>query len=138
MAEAIIHNSIFQDITYFGIRIVIGAIFIAHSLGKFEPSFAENLSNMGLPSEMQVLIALAELVPGILLILGGLTRISASILSIVMLGAIFVAKGAQSFSGRGGMEFETLILAGCLLIVVLGSGRISISHILRKVPRILQ
>ncbi|NOJ32991.1 MAG: DoxX family protein [Candidatus Nitrosocosmicus sp.] len=138
MAEAIIRNSIFQDITHFGIRITIGAIFIAHSLGKFESSFAENLPNMGLPAEMQIPIALAELVPGILLIIGGLTRISASLLSIVMLGAIFVAKGAQSFAGRGGVEFETLILAGCLLIIVIGPGRMSISYILKKIPRILQ
>jgi putative oxidoreductase len=63
---------------------------------------------------------------------------SASLLSKVMLGAIFVANGAQNFSGRRGVEFETLILAGCLLIIVIGPGRISISHILKKVPRILQ
>lgn len=138
MAEATIRNSIFHDITHFGIRITIGAIFIAHSLGKFEPGFAENLPNMGLPAEMQIPIALAELVPGILLIIGGLTRISASLLSIVMLGAIFVAKGAQSFAGRGGVEFEILILSGCLLLIVIGPGRISISHILKKVPRVLQ
>ncbi|MBM2818763.1 MAG: DoxX family protein [Nitrosarchaeum sp.] len=93
---------------------------------------------MGLPLEMQIPIALAELIPGVLLIIGGLTRISSSLLSVVILGAIFVAKGAASFSGRGGVEFETLILAGCLSIIVLGPGRISISHILKKIPRFLQ
>jgi putative oxidoreductase len=138
MADAIIRNSIFQDITQFGIRIVIGVIFISHSLGKFQPDFAGFLGQMGLPLEMQIPIALAELIPGVLLIVGGLTRISSSLLSIVILGAIFVAKGAASFSGRGGVEFETLILAGCLSIIVLGPGRISISHILKKIPRFLQ
>jgi putative oxidoreductase len=138
MADTIIRNSIFQDITHFGIRIVIGAIFIAHSLGKFEPDFVEFLGKMGLPPEMQIPIALAELIPGILLIVGVLTRISSSLLSIVILGAIFLAKGATSFSGRGGVEFETLILAGCLSMIVLGPGRISISNILKKIPRFLQ
>jgi putative oxidoreductase len=138
MADTIIRNSIFQDITQFGIRIVIGAIFISHSLGKFQPDFAGFLGQMGLPLEMQIPIALAELIPGVLLIIGGLTRISSSLLSVVILGAIFVAKGAASFSGRGGVEFETLILAGCLSIIVLGPGRISISHILKKIPRFLQ
>jgi len=138
MAEMMIRNSIFTDITNFGIRIVIGAIFIAHSLGKFQPGFVESLSNMGIPPEMQIPIALAELVPGILLIVGVLTRISSSLLSIVMLGAIFIAKGAQNFSGRGGVEFEVLILAVCLLIIVLGPGRISISYVIRKIPKVLK
>lgn len=138
MADTIIRNSIFQDITQFGIRIVIGSIFISHSLGKFQPDFAGFLGQMGMPLEMQIPIALAELIPGVLLIIGGLTRISSSLLSIVILGAIFVAKGAASFSGRGGVEFEILILVGCLSIIVLGPGRISICYILKKIPRFLQ
>jgi len=138
VVDCIIRNSIFQDITHFGIRIVLGCIFIAHSLGKFEPDFAGFLGQLGIPQEMQFPIALAEFVPGILMIIGGLTRISASLLSIVILGAIFLAKGATSFSGRGGVELETLILAGCLSMIVLGPGRISISYVLKKIPRFLQ
>ena len=138
MAETIIRQSILHDIAHFGVRITIGLIFIMHSLGKFEPGFAENLPNMGLPAEMQFPIALAEFVPGILLIIGGLTRISASLLSIVMLGAIFLVKGAQNFTGRGGTELDILLLAGCLVIIVIGPGRISVSHLLKKVPRFLQ
>ncbi len=138
MAETVIRQTILHDVAHFGVRITIGMIFIMHSLGKFEPGFAENLPNMGLPPEMQFPIALAEFVPGILLIIGGLTRISASLLSIVMLGAIFLVKGAQNFTGRGGTELDILLLAGCLVIIVIGPGRISVSHILRKVPRFLQ
>ena len=85
-----------------------------------------------------VQLTLTEFVPGVLLILGGLTRISASLLSIVMLGAIFMVKGAQSLTGDGGVEFDLLLLAGCLVIIVIGPGRISISYILKKVPRFLQ
>jgi len=93
---------------------------------------------MGLPVEMQIPIALAELIPGILLIVGGLTRISASLLSIVMLGAIFLVKGAQSFSGDMGVQYDILLLMGCLSIIALGPGRISVSYILKKIPRIIQ
>jgi len=138
MAETVIRQSIFHDVAHFGVRITIGMIFIMHSLGKFGPGFAENLPNMGLPVEMQFPIALAEFVPGVLLIIGGLTRISASLLSVVMLGAIFMVKGAQSLTGKGGVELDVLLLAGCLVIIVIGPGRISISHILKKVPRLLQ
>jgi len=138
MAETAIRQTILHDAAHFGVRVTIGMIFVAHSIGKFEPGFAENLPNMGLPPEMQIPIALAELVPGTLLIAGGLTRISASLLSIVMLGAIFLVKGAQSFTGRGGTELDILLLAGCLVTIVIGPGRISASYVLRKVPRFLQ
>jgi len=138
MAETVIRQTILHDVAHFGVRVTIGMIFIAHSIGKFEPGFAERLPSMGLPAEMQIPIALAELVPGILLIAGGLTRISASLLSIVMLGAIFLVKGAQSFTGRGGTELDILLLAGCLVTIAIGPGRISVSYVLRKVPRFLQ
>ena len=100
MTESVIRHTLFHDITHFGVRITVGLIFIMHSLGKFEPGFLGFLERLGLPPEMQFPIALAEFVPGILLIIGGLTRISASILAIVMLGAIFVVKGAENFTGR--------------------------------------
>lgn len=138
MVETIIRQSVFHDVAHFGVRVTIGMIFIMHSLGKFGSGFAENLLNMGLPAEMQFPIALAEFVPGVLLIIGGLTRISASLLSIVMLGAIFMVKGAQSLTGKGGVELELLLLASLLVIIVIGSGRISISHALKKIPRFLQ
>jgi putative oxidoreductase len=126
-----------HDITHFGVRVTIGLIFIMHSLGKFESGFLDFLSQQGLPSEMQFPIALAEFVPGVLLILGGLTRISAVLLSVVMLGAIFIVKGTQSFIGKGGTEFEILLLASCLVIIVLGPGKISVSHVLRNMPGFL-
>ena len=138
MAESSIKSSIYHDVTHFGVRITVGLIFIMHSLGKFEPGFVEFMSQQGIPAEMQFPIALAEFVPGILLIIGGLTRISASLLSIVMLGAIFSVKGAQAFTGRGGAEFEILLLSVCIVIAVIGPGRISVSQALKKIPRFLQ
>lgn len=138
MTETIIKQSIFHDAAHFGVRITIGLIFIMHSLGKFEPGFLGFLERLGLPPEMQFPIALAEFVPGVLLIIGGLTRISAVILSVVMLGAIFVVKGAQSLTGDGGVEIDVLLLAGCLVVIVIGPGRISVSYVLKKVPRFLQ
>ena len=138
MTETEIKQSIFHDATHFGVRITIGLIFIMYSLGKFEPGFLGFLERLGLPPEMQFPIALAEFVPGVLLILGGLTKISAVVLSIVMLGAIFVVKGAQSLTGDGGVELDVLLLAGCLVIIVIGPGRISVSYILKKIPRFLQ
>ena len=128
-----------HDIAQIGMRASIGIIFIVHGFGKFgDPGFGDWISSMGIPAEMQIPIALAEFIPGILLLIGVLTRISASIISIVMLGAIFLVKGASSLTGEHGYEFDLILLAACLVVIVAGPGRISLSHVLKKVPRVLQ
>ena len=138
MAEAKIQENKLLDIAFMGMRAAIGVIFILHGTGKFGPGFVGFLTGpLGLPAEMQIPIALAETVPGILLIFGVLTRISASLLSIVMLGAIFYVKGASSITGDGGVELDLILLASSLVLIVAGPGRVSISHIAKKIPRFL-
>jgi putative oxidoreductase len=106
-------------------------------MSKFNPGFANNLPNMGLPVEMQIPLALAELVPGILIIVGVLSRLSASLISVVMLGAIFMVKGAKSITGQGGVEIDLILLASVLVIMIVGPGRISIAQAIKKLPRCL-
>ena len=128
-----------HDITQMGLRTAVGVIFIVHGFGKFgNPGFGGWISSMGIPVEMQIPIALAEFIPGIFLLIGVLTRISASLISIVMLGAIFLVKGGTSLTGDGGYEFDLILLAACLVVIVAGPGRVSLSHVLKKVPRVLQ
>jgi len=136
--EAILKGNVLHDTTHWGIRAAIGVIFIVQGSGKFDPGFAGYLTNIGVPVELQIPIALAETIGGILLIIGVLSRISSSILSIIILGAIFHVKGASNLTGEGGYAIDLLILAGVLLIIVAGPGRISISHIAKKIPRFLQ
>ena len=134
--EAQLSQHKLHDIVNMGMRTAIGVIFIAHGSGKFGPSFAGFLTGpLGLPAEMQIPIALAELVPGILLLIGILTRISASLLSIVMLGAIFYVKQAGSLTGDRGVELDLILLAACLVVIVAGPGRVSVSHVIKKIPR---
>ena len=54
-----------------------------------------------------------------------------------MLGAIFIVKGASNLTGDGGVALDLMLLASNLLIIVMGPGRVSISHIAKKIPRIL-
>lgn len=136
--DAVIRQSKLHDITHFGIRASIGVIFLVHGLPKFNPGFVGFLTDIGIPAEMQIPIALAEFVPGILLIVGVLTRISSTILAIDMLGAIFYVKHAASLTGERGFEFDLILLAGSLAIIAIGPGRVSLSHILKKIPRFLQ
>ena len=137
MTTSEIKGKILNDVVFMGLRSSIGVIFIVHGMSKFNEGFANFLPNMGLPPEMQIPLALAELVPGILLIIGVLSRLSASLLSIVMLGAIFHVKGAQSLTGDGGVELDLILLASSLVIMIAGPGRISLSQIIKKLPRCL-
>jgi len=132
-----IREKVLNDVIFMGLRSAIGVIFILHGMSKFNPGFAENLPNMGLPAEMQIPIALAELISGILLIVGVLSRLSASLISIIMLGAIFMVKGASSITGKGGVELDLILLASSLVIMIVGPGRISLSQIIKKLPRCL-
>ena len=137
MTSASIKEKILNDVVFTGLRSVIGVIFIIHGISKFNEGFGGFLSNMGIPVEMQIPIALAELIPGILLVVGVLSRLSASLLVIIMLGAIFMIKGAQSLTGDGGVELDLILLASALVIMIVGPGRISLAQVIKKLPRCL-
>jgi len=137
MTEAKFRENKLFDIAFMGLRTAIGVIFIVEGSGKFDPGFAGFLINIGVPVELQIPIALAETIGGIVLIIGVLSRISSSILSIIILGAIFHVKGASNLTGQGGYAIDLMLLAGVLLIIVAGPGRVSISHVAKKIPRFL-
>ena len=138
MATSEISKKSLVDISFMGLRSAIGVIFIVAGTSKLSnPGFGGFLGSLGLPPEMQIPIGLAETIPGILLIIGVLSRISASLLSIIMLGAIFLVKEAQSLTGDGGYRIDLILLASCLVIIAGGPGRVSLSHIVKKLPRCL-
>jgi len=131
-------ENILHDITFWGIRAAIGVTFIVHSIKKFDPSWQEWLIQVGLPPELQLPIALAEFIGGVLLLVGILNRITSSIFAIITLGAIFYIRGIEEFLvSKGGWEWDLMMLAGELTVIVAGPGRISISHIIKKLPRSL-
>ena len=137
--ENTMKNNKWNDITYWGIRASIGAIFIVHSIKKFDPSWQEWLVSIGLPPEMQLPIALAEFIGGIFLVVGVLTRITGAVFSVILLGAIFHIRWENGFFiSKGGWEWDLVMLAAVLAIIVAGPGRISISHAIKKIPRFLQ
>ena len=138
MAEANLRTHRLHDFSHFGLRLVVGVFFIVHSQMKFGSGFGGFIASIGLPAEMGILVGLLELIGGSLLIVGVLTRIASSLMAINMLGAIVYVKKAHSFSGMGGVELELFSFIILLTIIVLGPGRVSISHIIKKIPRFLQ
>ncbi|MEW6043105.1 MAG: DoxX family protein [Thermoproteota archaeon] len=128
-----------HDITYWGIRASVGAIFIAYGLQKFDPIWREHLIGFGLPPELQIPIALAETIGGIALIVGVLTRITGVIFSVILIDAIFHIRWNNGFFiAQGGWDYDLALLAMMLLVIVVGSGSISVSSRLKKLPKFLQ
>ena len=137
--ENAIKENKWHEITHFGIRASIGVIFLVHSIKKFDPSWQEWLVGIGLPPEMQLPIALAEFIGGVLLIVGVLTRITGVIFSVILLGAIFHIRWEKGFFvSQGGWEFDLMILAASLSVIAVGAGKISIAYLIKKLPGFLR
>ncbi|NND87080.1 MAG: DoxX family protein [Nitrosopumilus sp.] len=137
--EATLKGNTLHDFTHWGVRASIGVIFIVHSLKKFDSSWQEWLISVGVPPELQLPIALAEFIGGVLLLAGVLTRITGGVFSIILLGAIFHIRWENGFFvSKGGWEWDLVMLAVVLTIIVAGPGRVSVSHVVKKIPRYLQ
>jgi putative oxidoreductase len=77
-----------------------------------------------LQSSVQLLVAWGELVGGVALLLGLLTRFAALGLIVIQVGAIALVTGALGFSagGAAGWEYNLALIGMCLTLVFLGSG----------------
>ena len=120
------------------LRVVTGIIFALHGWQKVEgglPMVGGMLEGMGFPMPMvfAVLLVAAELVGGIFLILGFLTRWSAKALAVVSLVALFVVHLPNGFfMSTGGYEYILLLLAATVSLALSGAGRWSLDRAIWK------
>jgi putative oxidoreductase len=122
------------------VRVLIGAIMAAHGWQKLmggPANFGGFLSQLGvpLPALMAWVVTLVELVGGILLIVGLLSRLAALLLTIDLVVAIALVKvnvGFLSVPGADlpGAELDLALIAGFLAIFLAGPGRMSLDHAL--------
>ncbi|MCQ9162854.1 MULTISPECIES: DoxX family protein [unclassified Arthrobacter] len=119
------------------LRIVVGFLFAAHGWQKYaqftiagtQGSFAQ----MGVPAADLVapVVATLELVGGIALILGILSRPFAALLCLEMIGAfVLVHATAGVFVDKGGFELVLLLAAAAAAVALVGPGRVSADHAL--------
>jgi putative oxidoreductase len=93
---------------------------------------------LGLPPELVLPIALLEGIVGIFLIAGALTRITAAIFMIEMIGATTVVWLSQGFAGgpllkQAAMITSSLLMAISISLLLTGPGRLSIEwNVLRR------
>lgn len=131
------------------LRVVIGGVMALHGWQKLTQmgpaTFGESMvADLGLPAPVAIgwVVTLIELVAGSLLVLGLFTRLSAVLVTLVLLGATVLVKPdlgiiAPTGAMLPGAELDLALIAGALGVIVLGPGRPSLDHgigIEREVP----
>jgi len=101
-------------------------------------NFAQSLPSYGIPTALGYVAAYSELIGGVLLIVGLLTRIDAVLLGATMFVAAFIVQLPDAVrdpdaAGKNkvlaairGMELPLSILAVMIALVLLGGGRFSL------------
>jgi len=96
-------------------------------------------SNLPLPETLnyaatQMAVAWGEVVGGVALLLGLLTRLSALGMIIIQVGAIATVTWARgfSFTEGGGYEFNLALLGMCLAVALGGAGHWSVDYCLKQ------
>lgn len=124
-----------HDLSITVLRVALGLLFLAHGLTKVFvytiPGTVQFFESVGMPGFMAVPVILIELIGGMLLIAGLLTRWAALAAVPVMLGATSVhwPNGWVFSNPGGGWEFAAfLAVVSLALFLHGGDGRFAISR----------
>ena len=121
----------YQDWGFVLVRAVIGAIFIVAGSGKLFggiEGFSGMLAGLGLPAPVVFawIVALIELIGGILILVGLFTRYAPVPLAVIMLVATYIQ---WSGGGFGRARLDLLLLSVLVLLMMTGPGKISIDSV---------
>ncbi|MBI2591349.1 MAG: DoxX family protein [Candidatus Brennerbacteria bacterium] len=119
----------YNDIGLLILRLAVAAIFIYHAMPKLKN--AKGMAQMvGMPAGMVFMLGIIEIVAPFGLIVGFYTRLAALLLAMVMVGAIYfkTAKWHVPFGAmdKTGWEFDLILLAASILLLINGGGAIGI------------
>lgn len=113
------------------LRLAVGSVFVMHGGRKVLvmglPGVAGLLDSLGFrpPDFWAAVLSLSELAGGIALIVGIGTRLAALVLGVTMVVAIVTVLGPRGFF-LPGYEFELVLLAGCVALLMTGPGRYAV------------
>ena len=122
------------------LRVVLGVIFMYHGYLKlFVPGgFTGTVGfltmlKIPLPLYSALLVSVIELLGGIFLVLGMVTKWSSLLLTADMLVAFFMVHLKNGLLvSKGGYEFVLVLLAGLVVVMVNGAGKLSVGKKLFK------
>jgi uncharacterized membrane protein YphA (DoxX/SURF4 family) len=106
------------------LRIFLGLSFFIHGLTKFQNGIGNTagwFESIGIPGFMGYVVAIIELIGGLLLFVGFGTRYIAALFVIILIGAIVKVKIASGFMGNGqgaGYELELAFAAMAIFLIL--------------------
>ena len=117
------------DLAALFLRLSLGVMFVAHAWLKISvftvAGTVKFFESIGLPGPLAYLTIAAELIGGVLLIAGYRTRVVASALVPILLGATWAHAGnGWLFTAQnGGWEYPAFLVAATVVAALLGDGR---------------
>ncbi|MGG6313093.1 DoxX family protein [Paenibacillus macerans] len=116
-------------------RVVLGIIFVFHGVDKFQMGLSNVevwFSSLGIPGFLAYVVAVIELIGGIMLIVGLFARYVSVILIVTLIGAIITAKLSAGLLGNGQMAGYELDLGFILVLLhlVITESHLSIDRII--------
>ena len=114
-------------------RIVLGVIMMAHGYQKYSNGVgktAEFFAHMGIPAWCAYLVTCTELLGGLLLIIGLLTRVWGLGLAIDMFVAIWKVHWKNGLMAQGGYQFPIALFSLAFALIFFGAGSISLDAVL--------
>lgn len=135
------------DLAPLALRLGLGIVFVVHGLSKLDggpaTGFGGMLTGLGVaaPALLAWLVTIAELVGGVLLLVGLLTRLATLPLIATMIGAILLVKAdlgviAAPEAPMPGAELDIALLAGLVALLLIGPGRLSVDRMLGIEPAV--
>jgi putative oxidoreductase len=93
--------------------------------------------NPDMPVAQQVAVAWGELLGGIAMLLGFLTRLAALGLIVIMAGAIALVHWPNGFSIiQGGYEYNIVLIGICIALILTGGGPLAMDRWFRLRPKV--
>jgi putative oxidoreductase len=129
----------FQPWGIFFLRLVLGVAMVVHGYPKVVPPgglrnhnmlaalnhHAAFVGSLGVPAWLGYASSFAELVGGLLLVLGLLTRFAAFLVTVNMLAAIILVDRHQGYSGS---EYSLALAAMAFLVLLTGPGKAALDR----------
>jgi putative oxidoreductase len=121
------------------LRATLAVVFIYHGLEKVTPDSGYGIRWMpapadgsaGLPMGLQLAVAWGELLGGVAIALGLLTRIAALGIIGIMAGAIVTVTGHTFSLLNKGFEYNFVLIMVALALIITGAGTLSLDQVIR-------
>lgn len=119
-----------QNIALLALRLITAAIFLYAAYAKLPLWYFEPDGMSPTLVVIMKLLTIVEPLGALAITVGFLTRLAASGLSVIMVGAIFVSQFVMQIgfatSTGAGWNFSLVVLAGCVVLMAFGAGAWSV------------